>query len=73
MAIRVMTAETGVGYHVSRRLCKLEIEENLGLLGFSFANRGEELSAKVFFTSSESQIFGCGCILPLHHYDTIFM
>jgi len=48
---RIMTAETGVGHRVSRRLCKFLMQENLGLLGFSFANRGAEMSAKVFFTS----------------------
>lgn len=49
MAIRVMTSETGVEHHVSRRLCKFQIQESLCLLGFSFANRGAEVSAKVFF------------------------
>jgi hypothetical protein len=33
------------------RSCKFQIQENLFLLGFSFANRGAEMSAKVFFTS----------------------
>ena len=46
-----MTAETGVGHRVSRRLCKFQIQENLCLLGLSFANRGAEMSVKVFFTS----------------------
>ena len=46
-----MTAETGVGHHVPRRFCKFQIQENLCLLGFSFANRGTEMSAKVFLTT----------------------
>jgi len=36
----VMTAETGVGHHVSRRFCKFQIQENLCLLGFLLAIKG---------------------------------